>query len=604
MYQVATLRHANQDIAASGNQVSISVYAWFEDVELEGPTHANLQGVTPQSGREEETTNKPVSQAATAVADAASYVAKVPIIGKYATAVEKGARVASSVASALGYCRPVDVREPERYLPRPIGGLAATNTSDTSIKLSLDVKQELSIDPTTVGLTGVDELAINRIAGTDSYLTNFSWSTDQFPEDFLWNVKVTPNLAASNGDVRYMTAMCGASVPFSYWTGSLIFRFQVISSAYHKGRLAITYDPNNAPQIREDNVSYTEIVDISKNRDFELTINNFQDRQWLELDNNWLTQDEFGTTRLTNSEGSNGVLSVFVLNELTTPSADPTIGNLIEVAVYVRAGDNFQLANPGEQLTDVSINIVPESSTDEVDTTLVTQGHEMNMPAKQSKVYIGEVVDSFRMLIKRYIGYTYIPYGGSAYSFNFTHPGFPEPFGHNGGVPLGPGTPNVVGYSYIAYLISAFSAWKGAIRWNATYAVGDETEVFLSRRDISSPVGFFASEVTAITDPAKALAFKNGVSRTTYYGAAMSASDVNPTLEVEIPFYSEYKFIAGKTRDMADAKFFAYTQYLESHIVPRSDTQTIGRNVSLFVAAGEDFTCFYFTGWPPLTITT
>lgn len=50
---VVPLRHASQDLAATGERVTISVYAWFDNVELEGPTAKDMTNLTPQSGREE-----------------------------------------------------------------------------------------------------------------------------------------------------------------------------------------------------------------------------------------------------------------------------------------------------------------------------------------------------------------------------------------------------------------------------------------------------------------------------------------------------------------------------------------------------------------------
>jgi hypothetical protein len=47
---------------------------------------------------------------------------------------------------------------------------------------------------------------------------------------------------ATDGSIRF--AACGAAaMPFKYWSGSMKYRFQVVCSAFHRGRIAVVYDP-------------------------------------------------------------------------------------------------------------------------------------------------------------------------------------------------------------------------------------------------------------------------------------------------------------------------------------------------------------------------
>lgn len=366
--QLAPLRHASSNIASTLDTVTISVFAWLENVELEALTMTNMAGITAQSGREKkrnsvstsreaEHEGKPISQGATAIANVAKVLGKVPIISPYARAVEQAATMTSTVASALGYCRPNAVAEPSLYQPRAVGNLGLTNTTDSSMKLSVDVKQELTIDSTPLGLEGIDELSVARIAGTDSFLTSWDWATSQASETLLWNVRVDPIMYDYNATILYRTAVCGATIPFRYWTGSLIYRFDIVASAFHRGRLAITYDPNpGTGGGREDNLVFVEIVDIATTKSFEIEVSNHQHTAWIPVSQTLTTPGSFWSTGAltTASAGSNGTIAIYVLNELTTSNYDPTIDLGVKVLTFVRAGDDFQVSNPvGNQVRTI-----------------------------------------------------------------------------------------------------------------------------------------------------------------------------------------------------------------------------------------------------------
>jgi hypothetical protein len=603
MYQIAGLKHANQDIVVTGATVSVNVFAWFEDVELQGPTKSNIQGISAQSGTEEETAKKPISQVCTAVANAASHLAPIPIIGPYALAIEQGARMTSTVASALGFSQPLDCVQPTRYQPRMVGNFGVTNTTDSSMRLSLDVKQDTTIDPRCVGLTGEDELSIQKIASTDSFVNTFSWDTSGAPGALLWNIKVSPMLFYNpvTTSTVYMTATCGASLPFQFWNGSMIFRFQVICSANHKGRLAVVYDPNGTSATNEENVAYTEIIDIGLNREFEIKINNFQSTQWLPLPDIWWGLPCEGTTAVTADPGMNGTIAVYILNELTSPSADPTIGQGIELACYARAGPDFQLANPGAKMSRYLIpGIEPQSDSpgDVADSDITTE-HAMSMPDKQNRVYIGEKVESYRSLIKRTQAYMRYTKTDAFNSMTIVHQGFPQPKGYIGNTPaLGA---NEVVNTYLNHLFTAFAGWKGGFRWKIL-VLDQQSVVTLGRCDESKLAPYFVTMDYSTTLAQKATDFTLSVGFPSCTGMTISHLGVNPMLEVELPFYSRYKFVAGKPRIYTEAFLDAYNEGTDLNTTRQSHTGSASCSAMYFVAAAEDFTCYFFTGWSPIDI--
>jgi hypothetical protein len=88
---------------------------------------------------------------------------------------------------------------------------------DTSSKLTLDVKQETTVDPRVVGLSDTDEMAIRSISMRESLLTAFGWQIDSAAGDHLFSVAVTPvvyDVFNSGPDEFHLTPSAFATLPF------------------------------------------------------------------------------------------------------------------------------------------------------------------------------------------------------------------------------------------------------------------------------------------------------------------------------------------------------------------------------------------------------
>lgn len=344
---INVLRHAN----GASDKVTISIFAWAEDITLAVPTSLDNTSLIPQSGEVDEANEKGViSGPATALASAANALSKVPVIGPYAKATEMPLQLIAGAAKALGYCRPTVTKNPEPFRNTAISSLAVTNVPDTAMKVTVDEKQELTIDPSISGLNEHDSLNIKSIAGRESYLTTFDWAVGTAPDTLLWNARVDPVTWSEVGTPRsyHFPACAMASLPFKYWSGTMKFRFQIVASNYHKGRLRIAFDPNFFDVAPEYNVNYMHIVDIAEKNDFTVSITNGQNVTL--IDHHRPGADSatqlHSSTRFTNREEGNGVLQVSVLNELTVPNSVAT--NDIQVNVFVSMGDDFEVFVPDD----------------------------------------------------------------------------------------------------------------------------------------------------------------------------------------------------------------------------------------------------------------
>jgi hypothetical protein len=185
------LKHAN----GGTDGVIISVFVWAEDVVLSIPTSVEPASLAPQIGEYvpqtgDEYGNGVISKPAGVIAKVSGALSNIPGISAYARATEMAANAVSSIATMFGYSRPIVLADILPYKPTYVGNLANTNVPDTSQKLTLDAKQELTIDPRVVGLSSVDELSIKSIATREAYLTTFNWAVGAPIEGLLWNAEV------------------------------------------------------------------------------------------------------------------------------------------------------------------------------------------------------------------------------------------------------------------------------------------------------------------------------------------------------------------------------------------------------------------------------
>lgn len=302
-----------------------------------------------------------ISMPASILARAAGSISNAPVIGKYALATKYALEGVGNIARIFGYSRPPIVDSLQSFKHQPAGLMAVTDRDENVAKLALDSKQELTIDPSTVGLEGTDQMTVGHIVQKESWFADFGWQESDAAEAGLFEVAVQPVLFFSDlnawpdQDATIApTPMCHLSQLFYNWRGSITFRFQIVASAFHKGRLRVTYDPYGLAGFNTGNynVAYNQIIDLAETREFEYTVH-------------WAQPESFKRTRtLVQTKASdvyavntintisaddtfnNGILQVAVVNTLTTPN--DAIAAPISINVFVRAGEDFEFANPAE----------------------------------------------------------------------------------------------------------------------------------------------------------------------------------------------------------------------------------------------------------------
>lgn len=663
LQSIQPLKHAN----GASDRVTVSVFAWAEDLTLSMPTSANAASLSPQcgidpqmgmevntskgkskmtpgggnaaaKGKADEYGKGVISLPASVIAKAAGALSKAPVIGPYAKATEMAASATAGIASMFGYSRPAVVEDIVPYKPTFVGNLANTNVPDSIQRLSMDVKQEVTVDPRVLGLGNSDEMSIRELAQRESYVTQFPWAVNDATETLLWNCKVTPMMydvnPISTPPEIHMTPSCWVTMPFTNWRGSMNFRFQIVSSNYHKGRLKVVYEPYSN-QSNEYNTNYTYVLDIAEEKDFSVTVGWGNARGYLKWqDPGSSSGTPFSNLNITEPADTsfNGVIKVYVVNELTVPNS--TIDNDISVNVFTSMGDDYEVANPDDlnlvNYTYFRDPTIPLDVQSGVETTAQADADNTDKPSapiamapstllgqgclsdtdKAMLVFFGEAVTSVRQAMKRYSLH-------SAFGPNSSGPRIYTRRANN--LPLYPGyapgaihsTSDTLGYNYVnntvmSWYLPAYEGWRGALRWKYLTAQVAEGGGSVCNKLISTMVvtrssrddqGYLEviSNEQANVNPSQMARSSLVTQRPTFAGATATYVEGNPTVEVELPWYSNERFGYAKRANLSQSALGNYTHTLQV----RSDLDVGGyHEINGYCSVGEDFGLYFFTGAP------
>jgi hypothetical protein len=418
-----------------------------------------------------------------------------------------------------------------------------------------------------------------------------------------------------------LTSTAAAAMPFQFWTGTLRFRFQVICSNFHKGRLKIAYDPY-AKFATEFNTNFVEVIDIAEKTDFTLDVKPGQADTWMEHLDPSADGPEFNvnTSPLLRQDFGNGTLSIYVVNQLTSPSVSALP---VQILCYVSGGDDFEVAAPtdtfqrfsffpqsGKENADASATdgVIPEQTDD---TQVV--GEDNPHPAQTNLVFMGESIPSFRTMLKRPNRWLTIGKGLSspslismnALSYPMLKGAAPE-----AAFTTGAGDPyNYVNFVMMHYVSNMFAGWRGAIRYKLTPESSYDPYTATVERDTNKANnGFSITEVATPTyATASARAYSGTSDNTSPFrritgvkGAAFTTSDVNPVLEWEIPFYSKFRYVPGKHKNYTGTGTLVNRYFMDYNLLIDSTSSNPITKYNLWVSAGEDFQCYMYTGLPRL----
>lgn len=609
------LRSAN-GVSTAG--VTVNVYCWVENVVLSGAS----AGYAAQS---DEYGEGCVSKPASWVANIAGRLSDMPIIGPFATATKIGANAVSAIASMFGFTNVPVIDDTIPQHPESFPKLATAEIGFPVEKLTLDPKNELSIDPRIFGLPdGTDELSLIYISGRECWLATSTWSTADTVDTIKFSCLVHPMLSRSNtmtgATYIHPTPLSFTAGAFRQWRGDIILTLRVIASKYHKGKLKISFDPtgNTAPgfniltNANTSNIVQTAILDIGENREVEFTIPYEQALQFLDTTGNysdWSTSSSPSLT--TNRLSDNGTFTVRVQNLLTAPVATSSV----DIQVWIRGGPNMEFANPDDiDFTHRGSYFAPQSE-DYISIPIngkVTLGAVTQRTDNQYLVHFGEDIKSFRQLLHRYnkLMTDYATPSVVANTFQQVvkmvprlpmTPGYSN-LGYHTANKQGVGTTtyNFCEFTLLAYLANAYIGYRGSV--NYTFNCGSNIpskNVYIARYP-GTTASFTSNStvVTSLSQLARAACTSAGCQ-----GAAVTNQLTQSGINVTCPMYVKEKFLPtdpfkGNTSSTVDKDYLR----LQVDLPFPTTTMTDNVTVTTYVAAGADFSLHYFLNAPTLYV--
>lgn len=599
-----------QAVGVSDTALYIQTYAWMEDVELGTNTGTNIV-ITTESGKVGgELKTGPVQQISSKLMRVSKALESVAFISPYATASTMFLTGVNKIATILGWSKPVKVTDVERRKPECYSNIAQTIGNDCTQRLVLDPLQELNVDGLAVGVD-IDEMSIASIAARRTFLTNFTWAPTDAPlSNINFSAGVTPNLvtqATATTVINQPTAMAFAVLPFEYWRGDIVFRFEVVCSVFHRGKIAVLYEPNlsQVPTIGSEikiNKQFIRVVDLQDTHTFEVRVNWASYRAWLKVGT--AANAYLNTSIMLSSQGNaflNGAIMVTPFTQLQSNDGSSVTVNVYayceNLQVNGLTGKNMyskraQVTPPG------GINVVLESGNLTSNSTIEVSTIDLN-PSTASTQHIcqehfGEQPLSFRSLLKRYVTTRAVSITDAAttnrlyqYKFNIFPPS---------ALPYGAGVQVVT--ELFTYLRYAYLGYKGGIRTMVdTNAIPFGLTVGVGRLSLMPPS-------TSVTDAVT-------IDITTYNvnlleGTMATNMNTNTSLMCETPFYSNNLFVYAcsdtlddglSTLDMMEYEWFR-GMYFSAYA---NGTTPAAAKLTITQAAAEDFSFLRFLGAPYYT---
>lgn len=240
-----------------------------------------------------------------------------------------------------GAPHPVFVRAPIPHIAAGIGVAQADVLDLYPGRQALMTQQQAG--------TSAREMSLEYIFSRKSFLYTITWDVAQ-GDGFVQAVgDLTPPVKmvrlVPSGQELVPTLLGYASLPFSFWRGSLRLTLMVVSSKFHTGRLAVCahYGRTSAEATTTDEAmaQYAHVIDLTESNTTHVI--DFPYKSPLEMlevpfPDSMISDSTYDDTRY-----SMGQFSIRVLNSLQAPD---TVSQTVSIVVFWSAGPGFSVDFP------------------------------------------------------------------------------------------------------------------------------------------------------------------------------------------------------------------------------------------------------------------
>jgi len=595
------------------------VFVSYEDVEFGPPMvpQSDMRGLRggkrvvrgAAESEQESQSIGPLSAGLRDLAIAGRQFARIPMLSSVAETASWAADLASGVASAFGLSNPAILAPAVRVVGRIQPFATNADAGDTSMPLSLYSRNAVEVLP-GLAATDMDEAAIDYVKKIFAYYTKFDWATTDSAGAVLQQIpcdvsKYFNSYSANGTSILTMAPITFLASLFKQYRGGLLFRFKVVCTTFHTGRLMVSLNPtysgmpSSTPSVANTAYVFREVVDLRNGTEFCIAV------PFIALQP-YLPTTGSGYTTFAN-------LQVQVMNSLVCPSTVPTT---IRVIVEVAGAPDLEYAVPGFTALQPIVPYGLQSNLDFNDDLLddIFSEQSVDFPANvkclfdhviggaeiredsdmAARICVGEKVTSLLALAKRS---TIIQFPGTPGVYNqFTI----DPFAWATAIGT-TATTKINAREYVDYVglfSSVFALQRGGVRIRTSPHTTSNTGATIVKTQLIAQ-NLDSAPYTGVT--------YNNVTYATYRFAPESKDLLSHTggAEVFCAQYTPYhaRASAGEMYATSTAGhpqvFYGYAGVSNQNLVILNDG-TSGPMVDIFRAAADDFQLSMFTCIPTL----
>jgi hypothetical protein len=577
-------------VSTSPTDVEMTVRAHFVDVKLGTLTGTHYIA----ESENDETKTGPIEKFFSGSSKVVSKLNAIPEIAPLSVPTSITLKGLAGIASYFGWSKPVLDENRSTLKPDGFHNGMVTTLNDTVKVMGVDKKRSLEVSQGMFG-ANEDELSLEYLSNRSSLLGTFTWSNSDTPMSSpIARFPVSPGLSTHVNilqDFVQPTPLAFASFPFVYWRGEIVFTLQFVVSNFHRGKIAIVYEPNPSQDSLISasfnlNEQYMKIVDLQEVQNVTFCVPWASDFTWKRTATQYFTDNAVGSY-----ETTNGVLYIVPYTTLQSPD-----DSVIAVNVFIH-GKNMHYAVPYQCTQDRSAYT---AEAEIVEASQMYFGfdskcYELNeSTATDDNIHLtnfGEKISSFRSLLKRYHEFGKLIYSAADTYTKANIPIYPRIINNYGDSPFS-------SVHLLSYLRLAYLGMRGSMRQRVKFSnlrgnlTVDHINVVLNPPKSGSPSYNIGSTLLYNSIP--------------FLGGVTYLTGVNGAVEVDLPFYSNNFWVFSQDSDLTDITMD--NTFIKDYFVSVNSLDTAASSTSVTLtmvneaATGEDFNLHYFTGAPPYNV--
>jgi len=215
--------------------------------------------------------------------------------------------------------------------------------------------ERMSLEPSAQYITkdqfgdSIDEMDMKFLLKKNVFLKTFNWSSTQTTGTILFQNIVSPAHLTGQPNPGVTTTAFDPTPfgflgnYFTYWRGSIVFKFQVVGTAFHEGRLDFCNHPATTTVPTDYATALSQYVNSqtirNTNNTVEVRVPFHSDIPWKRVWHGEPLSDVYSDSMIRSMDYVTGCMSVRVAVPLKYPS---NVANNVDVNVFVTAGDDFE----------------------------------------------------------------------------------------------------------------------------------------------------------------------------------------------------------------------------------------------------------------------